>query len=184
VIIGYHGGGVWGIGPNRDEWKLATRETHHSIHHNMEYDTINKKIAVFGEYQSINEIWLYTSAIASGSPGTWEKRIPQGDSLPKSQSFPMAFDEVRGVFLLVVDNPRNGSNRPAGALSSSTYTYDLKTNAYYHLPSGNMPPMGMNYMMVYDKKHAVSLLITGDWQHATTVWALETIVRTLKLCNN
>jgi hypothetical protein len=110
---------------------------------------------------------------------TWEKRIPQGDSLPKSQSFPMAFDEVRGVFLLVVDNPRNGSNRPAGALSSSTYTYDLKTNAYYRLPSGNMPPMGMNYMMVYDKKHAVSLLITGDWQHATTVWALETTVRTL-----
>ena len=173
AIIGYHGGGVWEVGPERDEWKLADRVSHHGIHHNMEYDSINKKFAVFGEYRNMNDIWLYTPGVSPGLAGSWEKRIPKGDIPPKSQSFPVAFDDARGIFLMVVDNPQSSTNQPTKARSSSTFTYDPKTNTSSRLPLGDMPHLGMNYMMVFDKKHSVFLLVTGDWQTPTTVWALR-----------
>ena len=37
----------------------------------------------------------------------------------------------------------------------------------------DLPPLGMNFMMAYDTRHKVFLLVTGGPEEAPTVWALK-----------
>jgi len=185
VIVAYKKAGVWELGPDRKEWRKATSEKHHEIHHNMDYDSKNKVLAVFGDYHNTNVVWVYTPGPEAGSKGTFEKKVPIGDLCPKDQHFPVAFDEENGVFLLVPDNTRfvqekSGWNRPLPPKSSSTFVYDLETNRYTKIVGADMQPLKMNYMMVYDKFHKVFLLVTGDHSKPVTVWALKLDLKELR----
>lgn len=186
VVVAYKKTGVWEMGRDRTEWKKATGERHHEIHFMMDYDTKHHKLAVFGDYHNTNIVWLYTPGPEAGSNGTFEKKVPVGDSCPADQHFPVAFDDDNSVFLLVPDNTRfvkekSGWNRPLPPQSSSTFVYDLETNRYTKIPGADMPPLKMNYMMVYDKFHKVFLLVTGDHSKPVTVWALKLDLKGLSM---
>lgn len=178
VIVAYKKTGVWELGPDRTEWKKATGERHHEIHFMMDYDTNHHKLAVFGDYHSTNAVWVYTPGPEAGSKGTFEKKVPVGDSCPRDKHFPVAFDDDNSVFLLVPDN-----THPPPPKSSSTFVYDLEHNRYTKIPGADMPPLKMNYMMVYDKFHKVFLLVTGDHSKPMTVWALKLDLKNLGIFN-
>ena len=46
-------------------------------------------------------------------------------------------------------------------------------NDYHKLPGADLPAQGMNYMMVYDSRRRVFLLVTGDLQSPPVVWVLR-----------
>lgn len=167
VIVAYKFG-MWEIGPERDQWKKATGEGHHKMHFTMEYDAKHEKLVVFGDYHNSNEVWVYTPGARAGDKGTWERKTPQGASCPPGQHFPVAYDSEHGVFLLVVDNTpftedkKGRRKRTARAKSSSTFVYDLGRNRCVRLPDADLRPLGMNYMMAYDRFHKVFLLVTDD----------------------
>lgn len=179
-VVAAYKWGMWEIGPERDEWKKASRESHHEIHYTMDYDARHKKLVVFGDYHDSNAVWTYAPGARAGDQGTWEKMPPQeGASCPPGQHFPVAYDTAHGVFLLVVDNVRfvedgKGRRKRAGrARSSSSFVYDLGRNRCIRLPDADLPPLGMNYMMVYDRFHRVFLLVTGNHAKPAAVWALR-----------
>ncbi|BAL25876.1 hypothetical protein [Azoarcus sp. KH32C] len=172
--------GIWELVP-RDgghTWVQATKESHHQMHYSLVYDSRRGNFAVFGDYRNINEVWIYTPGPQPGTPGRWEERKPGGDAAPRSQYFPVAFDRDQGVFLLVPGNTEfdqqpNGQERAHGAKSSSSLVYDPDANRYIRLPEGDMPALGMNFMMAYDTRHKVFLLVAGASGTAPTVWALK-----------
>jgi hypothetical protein len=179
-VIAAYKWGMWEIGPERDAWKRASRESHHEIHYTMDYDARHRKFVVFGDYRDSDAVWAYTPGARAGDPGTWEKMPPQeGASCPPGQHFPVAYDSGHGVFLLVVDNTpfvENGKGRRkrmGRARSSSSFVYDLGSNRCVRLPDADLPPLGMNYMMVYDHFHKVFLLVTGNHAKPAAVWALR-----------
>lgn len=179
VIVAYKWG-IWEIGPDRDVWKRATREHHHQIHHTMEYDVRHRKLVVFGDYHNRSDVWVYTPGARAGDTGSWEKKTPTGDACPPGQHFPVAYDTEHGVFLLVVDNTaytaedaRGRRKKMADARSSSSFVYDLGSNRCTRLPATELLPLGMNYMMVYDRRHKAFLLVTGDHVKPAAVWALR-----------
>jgi len=171
VIVTYSKKGLWELGPDREHWYQATPESHHEMHHNMEYDSRHKKLAVFGDYRGSNAVWVYSPGETAGMKGEWEKKTPAGDACPKDDAFPVAFDSDNGVFVLLPDNPPSKGEKKSK--SSSTFVYDLESNTYLKLPDADMPPLGMNYMMVYDSSNKVFLLVTGDWREPPKVWALH-----------
>lgn len=178
VIVAYKKGGVWEIGPDRTEWRKATDESHHEIHFNMEYDSRHRKLVVFGDYRRTNAVWVYTPGPEAGDRGVWKKMSPGGDPCPKGQHFPVAFDSENGVFLLVLDeDPEQKENSPR---RSMTFVYDLAANRTIRLPRADMEPLGMNYMMVYDSRHKVFLLVTGDRKASPVVWALKLDLKALR----
>jgi hypothetical protein len=187
VIVAYKKEGVWEIGPERKEWKKATAESHHEIHFMMAYDTRHRKIAVFGDYQPSNDVWIYTPGSRPGDEGRWEKKVPAGDECPKGRHFPVAFDTDNGVFLLVPDYwhyVQDAGNNKIVRTKSSTFVYDPEDNRYYKLPQADMEPLGMNYMMAYDEFHHVFLLVTGDSESPPTVWALKLDTKALRLSDD
>jgi hypothetical protein len=171
--------GMWEIGPERDQWKKATAERHHKMHYTMEYDAKHKKLVVFGDYHNSNDVWVYTPGARAGDEGAWEKKTPQGNSCPPGQHYPVAYDSEHGVFLLVVDNTRYAEDqagrrkRTARAESSSTFVYDLGSNRCTRLPGADLQPLGMNYMMAYDRYHRVFLLVADGQGRQAAVWALK-----------
>jgi hypothetical protein len=176
-VIAAYKRGMWEIGPERDEWERASEENHHKIHYTMEYDAKHRKFVVFGDHRNSNAVWTYAPGARAGERGTWEKKAPPG--CHAGQHFPVAYDSEHGVFLLVVDNTPylaegGGQRKPtAPARSSSTYVYDLGGNRCIRLPDADLQPLGMNYMMVYDRFHKVFLLVTGDHRKPAAVWALK-----------
>lgn len=176
-VIAAYKWGMWEIGPERDEWKMASGESHHRIHHSMDYDARHKKLVVFGERRNSSALWTYAPGPRAGDKGTWERK--QGASCPSAQHFPVAYDSEYGVFLLVVDNilyveDGEGRRKRTGqAKSSSTFVYDLGRDRCVRLPNAELQPLGMNYMMVYDRFHKVFLLVTGDHGKPAAVWALR-----------
>lgn len=179
-VIAAYKWGMWEIGPERDEWKMATKEkgeNHHNTHHSMEYDARHKKFVVFGDYHNSNAVWAYAPGPRAGDKGMWEKKL--GASCPPGQHFPVAYDSEHGVFLLVVDNipyaeDKKGRRKRTGrAKSSSTFVYDLGRNHCVRLPEADLQPLGMNYMMAYDRFHKVFLLVTGDQGKPAMVRALR-----------
>lgn len=179
-VIAAYKRGMWEIGPEREEWKRVTRESHHQIHYTMDYDTKHKKFVVFGDYYNTNAVWTYAPGARAGAKGKWEKKTPQDASCPPGQHFPVAYDSEHGIFLLVVDNvpyaaeDKKGRRKRVGrARSSSTFVYDLSGNRCARLPDADLQPLGMNFMMVYDRFHKVFLLVTGDHGKPAAVWALR-----------
>ena len=159
-------------------WVKVSRENHHQMHHSMVYDSRRGNFAVFGDYRNTNDVWIYMPGARPGEEGHWEKRSPGGDACPRAQHFPVAFDREQGVFLLVPGNTEfevlpNGRERALRAKSNSTFVYDPDTNRYLRLPDADMPALGMNFMMAYDPRHKVFLLVTGGPSEAPTVWALK-----------
>ena len=98
---------------------------------------------------------------------------PQGDPCPPYTTVPVAFDANQDVFILVVDDATPGPPPRPKATSASTYLYDPQANTYTKLPDADLPPIGMNFMMAWDRRHEVTFLVTGDWRGIVTVWALR-----------
>ena len=178
-VIAAYKGGMWEIGPERDEWKKASGESHHKLHYTMDYDAKHKKFVVFGDHTNTNAVWTYAPGTRAGDEGVWEKKTPQDASCPPGQHFPVAYDTGHGVFLLVVDNTpyaedgKGRRKRTGRARSSSTFVYDLGSNRCVRLPGADLQPLGMNYMMAYDRFHKVFLLVTGNHAKPAAVWALK-----------
>ncbi len=184
VIVAYKWG-IWELGPQRKEWTKAAGGANHQMHYTMDYDSKHKALVVFGDYRSTNAVSVYTPGAVAGAKGTWEKKLPGGDACPPGQTLPVAFDSDHGVFLLVPDNTRfikdeKGRTQRLEPQSSSTFIYDLGTNRYTRLPDADLPPVKMNYMMVYEHFHNVFLLVTGDWRKPPIVWALRLDFGTLR----
>lgn len=179
-VIAAYKWGIWEIGPDRDEWRKASGEHHHEIHYTMDYDLKRKQFVVFGDYYNTSAIWTYSPGARAGDRGSWERKLARDDSCPAGQHFPVAYDAEHGVFLLVADNTgysgEDGKGRRrvvARARSSSTFVYDPDRVRCTRLPGADLAPLGMNYMMVYDRFHKVFLLVTGDHRRPAAVWALK-----------
>jgi hypothetical protein len=166
VVYGGNGSpvsGMFELGPDRKQWKQVG-SPQHEIHFNMEYDPHRKLLAVFGDYaDNKRTIWLFRPNPTPGRFGKWEERDPGGDECPRSQTSPVAYDLKAHVFLIV----------PKGV----TCVYDPDENAYTRLPGAKIPPLeepyNMNFNMVYDARHGVFLLVTGEWKAPPVVWALR-----------
>ena len=167
VIVAYKGG-VWELGPERREWLKSGRGEGHQLHHTMGYDSWQKKLFVFGNHKPTSEVWSYAPGIAAGSAGIWEEHVPGGDSPPPYTTTPVAFDRKQGMFLLLADNPPLKNSR-----SASTYVYDPNKNVYHKLVNADLPPVGMNYMMVWHQDYDVFFMITGKPRGKVVVWALR-----------
>lgn len=173
VIVAYGGNGsetvgMFELGPERKQW-VEVAPPHHEIHFNMDYDSTHRVLAVFGDWGDSNKVWVYVPGSKPGKPGRWEGRTPGGDKCPPSQTFPVAFDSRAGVFLIV----------PKGV----TCAYDLATDHYTRLPAAKITPLEepyvMDYDMIYDARHGVFLLVTGEWQEPAIVWALRLDLKAL-----
>jgi hypothetical protein len=173
--------GIWELLPGGNahaSWVKASKESHHQMHYSLVYDNRRGNFAVFGDYRNSNDIWIYTPGARPGDSGRWEKRSPGGDAAPPSQTFPAAFDRDQGVFLLVPGDTTfetlpNGQEHARAPRSNSTFVYDPDANRYLRLPDADLPALGMNFMMAYDTRHKVFLLVTGKALEAPTVWALK-----------
>lgn len=184
--------GVWELMPQSGSanragtaWVKVSKENHHQLHYSMAYNSHDHNFAVFGDYRNSNDVWIYTPGPRAGDEGRWEKRSPGGDACPRSQHFPVAFDRDQGVFLLVPGNTEfellpNGRERAKAAKSNSTFIYAPNANRYTRVSDADMPALGMNFMMAYDLRHKVFLLVTGGPAEAPTVWALKLDVARLK----
>ncbi|HMM46967.1 MAG TPA: hypothetical protein PKC12_03200 [Thiobacillaceae bacterium] len=179
-VIAAYKWGMWEIGPERDEWRRASGQSHHEIHYTMDYDLKRKQFVVFGDYYNTSAIWTYTPGARAGEAGSWKRTDTRDGACPAGQHFPVAYDAEHGVFLLVADNTvfsaedERGRRRAAGrARSSSTFVYDPARGSCTRLPRADLAPLGMNYMMVYDRFHKVFLLVTGDHRRPAAVWALK-----------
>ena len=176
VIMSY-GSRLAELGPERGEWRNVPVKKPHRLHHNMVYDSVRKQLLVFGDLRNSNKVWVYTPGRLAGEAGSWEATEPGGDYCPPDQHFPVAFDQDNGVFLLVPDNnpdtPDGAKVTSGRATSSSTFVYDPVRNEYHKLPGADLPAQGMNYMMVYDSRRRVFLLVTGDLQSPPVVWVLR-----------
>jgi len=167
VIVAYKGS-VWELGPERSEWLQAGRGVGHQLHHTMDYDSWRSKVFVFGNHRPTSEVWSYTPGGTAGSAGDWEKHVPGGDSPPPFTTTPVAFDRKQGMFLLVADNPPLKNSR-----SASTYAYDPEKDVYHKLVGADLPPVGMNYMMLWHQDYGVFFLITGKPGGKVVVWTLR-----------
>ncbi|NMG76015.1 hypothetical protein [Aromatoleum diolicum] len=186
VAVAYRWG-IWELLPHGagHEWVKASKENHHQLHYTMVYDSHRGNFAVFGDYRNSNEVWIYTPGPRPGDEGRWEERQPGGDPAPRSQQFPVAFDRDQGVFLLVPGNTEfelqpSGRERALKPKSNSTFVYAPDDNRYIRLRDADMPALGMNFMMAYDPRHKVFLLVTGKPAQAPTVWALKLDLAPLK----
>jgi hypothetical protein len=128
---------------------------------------------VFGDYRPTNVIWSYRPGASVGQAGKWEKLEPGGDPCPPYDSVPVAYDASQDLFVLAVDNVEPGPPPRKKATSASTYLYDPVANTYTKLPAADLPPVRMNYMMVWDSSNGVVFLITGDHSSPVTVWAMR-----------
>lgn len=170
--------GIWELGPERQRWVRATTEGHHQLHHTMVYDSRHGRFAVFGNHRDTQDVWVYTPGAQAGNRGRWEKKTPGGDACPPDQHLPAAFDAEHGVFLLVVDDNAfeelpGGARKRLGARRAMTFIYDLAANRYTRLPDADLPAQGMNFMMAYDPRRKLFLLVSGDRRRALEVLALR-----------
>ena len=160
------GGEVWELGPGRRKWVRAWRgKRQHSIHVNMGYDSKNRRIVVFGDYKPTEKVAVYAPGAQAGEPGRWHKSVPGGDRCPEVTKTPIAYSERDGVFLVV---PRIGKSR-----KTATCVYDAATHRYRRVPGVGLERGHMNFMMAYDIRHDVFLMVTGNWRAPPEVWAFK-----------
>lgn len=185
VVVAYRHG-IWELLPQGSgtAWVRVSKENHHQLHYSLVFDSRRGNFAAFGDYKNSNEVWVYTPGPHPGAAGRWEQRTPGGDVAPASQAFPVAFDRDQGVFLLVPANTTsetldNGRQRHRPGKTNSSFVYDPDANRYIRLPEADLPALGMNFMMAYDPRHKVFLLVTGKALEAPSVWALKLDLRRL-----
>ncbi len=176
TIVAYKSG-IWELGPERKEWINATEENHHNMHYNMEYDKNNKIFVVFGNSESDAFLWSYKPGFIAGEKGTWTQHQPSGELPPQDQHFPAAYDEENNVFLLLPRNLKiNTTSNPLTNGVSNTYIYNFTQNQYTKLPHTELEIHVMNYMMEYDTRHNVFLLVTEDESVRPAVFAFKLIL--------
>lgn len=177
TVIGYFQG-VWELGPARGRW-VRVAGSRHGYHHMSVYDAKHKKMLVFGNnveseprYAVGNSVWAFTPNAVPGGEGSWQNYRPGGADVPADEHFPVAYDPRHGVTLLVVDH-----NDAGGApVESRSYLYDFAANRYRRLPDAGFDfAQRMNYLMAYDRRHGVFLLVTSKYSppQPLTVWALR-----------
>ncbi len=169
VLIGYRGA-IWELGPDRQSWLKTGATGPHSMHFNFVYDPGRGRAFVFGDYKPTCAVWSYSPGILPGTPGSWETVTPASGPCPLLSSAPVALDREAGLFLIVADDRQGGA---ATAQKASTYYYDPDSSSYHHLEGADLPPVGMNYMLAWDKRLKVFFLVTGSWNEPTSVWALR-----------
>ncbi|WP_426417000.1 hypothetical protein [Aestuariirhabdus sp. LZHN29] len=166
---------MWKLPSRAEAWVKSGPGSKHEIHYVMEYDSINQLFAVFGDHRNSNRVHLYYPS-TDDAPARWEIMQPSGDAVPEDQHFPVAFSSLDGVFLLSPDDTAfvkqpSGYRKPIKPKRAFTFVYDVKSNRYSKLPNGNLPPLGMNYSMVYSKKRDSFFLLTGTT--TIKVWQLK-----------
>jgi hypothetical protein len=171
ALIAYRGA-IWELDLVEGRW-LRAAGGHHQLHHTMVFASPRGAAYVFGNYRRTTTIWSYRPGPVVGAPGTWERHEPGGDPCPPYGIVPVAYDPREDVFVLVVDDKDPASSGGARAESASTYLYDPAANTYTKLPHTGLPPLGMNYMMVWDSHNQVALLVTGTQGGVITVWAMR-----------
>ncbi len=171
ALIAYRGA-IWELDAAAGEWRRAAAG-HHQLHHTMVWAPGRGAAYVFGDYQPTTAVWSYRPGALIGAPGRWEKHEPGGDTCPAYTIVPVAYDAAQDVFVLVVDDPVPGAAPRTGASSASTYLYDPEANAYTRIPGAEMAPVGMNYMMAWDRLNGVVFYVTGDRGGVVTVWAMR-----------
>lgn len=171
TLMAYRGS-IWELDAAAGEWRRAAKG-HHQLHHTLVYAKPRRAAFVFGNYRPTNVIWAYHPGATVGEAGKWEKREPAGDPCPPYDSVPVAYDPSQDLFVLAVDNVEPGAPPRKKAKSASTYLYDPIANTYTKLPGADLPPVRMNYMMVWDSSNGVVFLITGDHSSPVTVWAMR-----------
>ncbi|MBI3156949.1 MAG: hypothetical protein HYZ20_16315 [Burkholderiales bacterium] len=171
VLVAYRRG-IWELDPATRAWRRASSESPHSMHQTMAYDSRRGAMFVFGDYRPTNEVWRYDPGAVAGAHGRWTRHVPGGDPCPPHSSVPVAYDAAQDLFVLVVDERPAGSPR-AKPQSASTYFYDPARDLYLRLADADLPPLGMNFMMAWDRRHGVAWLVTGDWGSPVTVWAMK-----------
>jgi hypothetical protein len=172
VLVVYQHG-IWEMDLAAGEWRKASPESHQDMHHTMAYDYRRGKLFVFGSYRPSAVVRSYRPGARVGEAGVWELHRPGGDSCPPYSAAPVAFDGGQGVFVLVVDDPAARATRQPKTGSASTYIYDPDANTYKKLPEGELEPVGMNFMMVWDRELGVNFLVTGGPSGTVIVWAMK-----------
>lgn len=164
--------GLWVLEPQSNILKKIDSAPS-CLHRTLAFDSRRGYLYLFGAYKRTCSISRYKAGVFLDESAQWEKIIPTGDHCTPYSSVPVAFDEKYGVFLLVVDRP----GVPAGAKSRSatTLVYDPHSNTYQKLLDSDIPAVGMNFMMAWDKVHEVFFLLTGNWRDGMTVWALRLV---------
>jgi hypothetical protein len=170
VLVGYKHR-LWEMDLQAGEWRQASAEGHHDLHHAMVHDSRRGDLYVFGSYARTNEVWRYRPGGNAGEQGAWQVLRPGGDPCPPYTTVPVAFDASNGVFLLVVDLPE--PSRQGRATAAATYVYDPEANTYARLAQADREAVAMNYMMAWDRNHRVFFLVTGRRDGVVTVWALR-----------
>ena len=162
--------GLWVLNIKQDILERIARAPE-CLHRNMAFDSWRRHIYLFGSYQRTCKVLRFDFGFVSDRPKEWEELSPGGDHCPPYGSVPVAFDEKLGVFLLVVDEP--GSSKDQKPSTAKTLVYKPETNTYETLPGAQLPAVGMNFMMAWDKIHEVFFLLTGSWKDGMTVWVLK-----------
>ena len=104
-------------------------------------------------------------SIEPGEAGSWKKGVPGGDRCPKITKTPIAYSPRDSVFLVV---PRIGKTR-----NTATCVYDAAADRYRRIAEAALERGHMSFMMAYDARHDVFLMVTGDWRAPPIVWAFK-----------
>lgn len=196
TLVVYNEAGIWEMGPDRKQWVLASRESHHRSHHKLVYDSRQNVFAVFGGRDGKNEVWTYRPGAEAGQAGTWVQLVPEGEDCPFDQDPAVAFDPDDGVFLQVVDAKERGKEQPSEHTGSvrtkspskvssverlrqhdqeegATCVYDLQTNTYRRLPKATPPLAGKPHVLIYDPVYKVFFLMGKDSDGTPSVWVMS-----------
>lgn len=159
--------GVWELGPDRQRWIEVSDEIHHWGWFNAEYDASVGRMLVFGGDESAGSIWEYEPGGAAGQPGHWMQRFPEGDRCPSGLYFPAAYSSRHQATLVLPPDPN--SRRPVTCL------YDAQHNRWHRMAADQLPPLRVNYSLIYSPELDVFVLVTGDYlsNERTRVWALR-----------
>jgi len=143
------------------------------LHRTMVFDSLRRHLYLFGSYKGTSDVLRFDIGFFSEKykNSKWEVLAPGGDHCPKYGSVPVAFDEMTGIFLLIVNDKKISNDGKTN--SASTFIYDPKTNEYKELIDTYLPTSRMNFMMAWDKVHEVFFLLTGNWKDGVSVWALR-----------
>ena len=138
------------------EWNNLYSVTHPSPRrgHKMVYDSVRKKIILFGGMDAGNnfygETWEWDV-----NTRVWTQRFPA--TSPKARAyFAMAFDSTRGV--VVLQGGRQDWDGDDGDFSPSTWEWDGNNWNYRHAPG---PGMRERHEMVYDSQRREMVLFGG-----------------------
>ncbi len=170
----YKKGSLWQFNIREQLWRKVPGEhkTDLAMHFTMTTDIHRHQLVFFCNSNKSASIWVYTPGLWPDQEGTWEEKQPGGDTCPKDQHFPVAYDKQQGVFLLMPDESDT---------TSATLVYSPDTNKYIRVKGAQMSANGMNYMMAYDPYHRLFLLVTGDKHTPFNVWAFRLNMKTLNL---